>query len=66
MLAIDRELPPHMREVALATISVGSPVGILLADTTGLLLQFCLMRAHGIAVDGAWCPMVPPNVSAPR
>jgi hypothetical protein len=34
-LAIDRELEPSLRELALSTVSVGSPVGILLADVTG-------------------------------
>ena len=39
MLAIDRGLPTARdREIALATISVGCPVGILLADATGLLV----------------------------
>ena len=60
MLAIDRCLPQRMREVALATISVGSPVGILLADATGLLLQWCLFRYHHIIISqGGWCPLVP-------
>ena len=58
MLAIDKRLPPSMRELALATVSAGAPVGMLLADMTGLLLQWCLFRAHGLSVRGGWCPLV--------
>ena len=41
-------------------LSVGSPLGILLADATGLLLQWCLFRFRGIPIagGGGWCPMV--------
>ena len=56
MLAIDRKLPRRMRELALATVSVGSPVGILLADASGLLVQWCLFRYHGLPIGDGWCP----------
>ena len=35
--AIDRELEPCKRELALSTASAGTPAGILLADLTGLV-----------------------------
>lgn len=58
--AIDRELPRQLRELALSTASVGSPVGILLANVSGLLIQWCLWRALAIEVDeggsGGECP----------
>ena len=57
MMAIDRDFAPRLREVALATVSVASPAGILLADATGLLIQWCLFRNLGLG-DG-WCPLVP-------
>ena len=57
-LAIDRTLPARERELALATVSVGTPIGILAADATGLLLQWCLFRVRHlpIAHGGGWCP----------
>ena len=64
MLAIDRQLPPRMRELALATITIGAPVGILLADATGLLVQWCLFRYHAIHLDGGWCPVIPSHGNA--
>ena len=64
LMAIDRRLPKRLRELALATVSVGAPVGILAADASGLLLQQCLFRFHDLpAVSGhradEWCPLVP-------
>lgn len=55
-LAIDRELPRRERELALATISVGSPIGILLADISGLVIQWCLFAYLGIPSAGGACP----------
>ena len=46
--AIDRELEPCKRELALSTASAGTPAGILLADLTGLVVQWCLFKANGI------------------
>ena len=46
--AIDRELEPCKRERALSTASAGTPAGILLADLTGLVVQWCLFKANGI------------------
>jgi hypothetical protein len=57
MMAIDRDFTPRLRELALATVSVASPMGILLADATGLLLQWCLFRA--LSLGDGWCPFVP-------
>ena len=37
--AIDRELEPCKREIALSTASAGTPTGILLADLTGLVTR---------------------------
>ena len=54
ILAIDRRLPPRLRELALATVSVGSPVGILLADASGLVLQQCLFRYHALGAAQAF------------
>ena len=54
--AIDRELEPCKRELALSTASAGTPAGILLADLTGLVVQWCLFKANGIPLangDGA-------------
>lgn len=48
--AIDRELEPAKRELALSTASAGTPAGILLADLTGLVVQWCLFKANGIAL----------------
>ena len=57
MVAIDRELPEYQRELALSTASVGSPVGILMADVTGLFLQWCLFAHLGLQLDGGGeCP----------
>ena len=51
--AIDRELEPCKREIALSTASAGTPAGILLADLTGLVVQWCLFKANGIPLaDG--------------
>jgi len=47
-LAIDREVRQDQRELALSTVSVGSPIGILLADVTGLVIQWCLFQANQI------------------
>ena len=59
-LAIDRakDLNRRSRELALAAISVGAPIGIVLADFTGLVIQSCLMQAHHLHIDGGarWCP----------
>ena len=51
-LAIDTDLPPAQREIALATASVGSPIGILLADVSGLFIQWCLFAFLGIHGGG--------------
>mmetsp|Transcript_49245 Transcript_49245/g.130424 ORF Transcript_49245/g.130424 Transcript_49245/m.130424 type:complete len:424 (-) Transcript_49245:51-1322(-) len=54
-LSINRCLPPHERELALSTVSVGGPVGVFLADVSGLFIQWCLNKALGIDVSGS-CP----------
>ena len=54
--AIDRELPPAKRELALSTASAGSPAGILLADVTGLFVQWCLFKANGLPLESGSCP----------
>ena len=51
--AIDRELEPCKRELALSTASAGTPAGILLADITGLVVQWCIFKANGISLAGA-------------
>ncbi len=52
-VAIDLDVPPEQREVALATACAGSPAGILLADVTSLFIQWCLFAYLGIATEGA-------------
>ena len=60
-MAIDRELPPRLRELALSTASVGSPVGILLANVSGLFIQWCLWQSLSISEEGSagghQCPL---------
>ena len=47
-MTIDRELPPNLRELALSTASVGDTSGILLANVTGLFIQWCLFASLGL------------------
>ena len=47
-LAIDSDLPYEQRELALSFFSFGAPIGILLADVTGLFIQWCLFAALGL------------------
>ena len=56
-MAIDRELPPHLRELALATSSVADTTGILLADVTGLFIQWCVFGALGVEPRSGECPL---------
>lgn len=54
---ISRDLPVSIREFALASASVADSFGIILGDTTGLLLQACLYRANQIEGAVAICPI---------
>ena len=56
-MAIDRELPPDKRELALATSSVADTTGILLADVTGLYVQWCVFDALAIQPRSGECPL---------
>lgn len=59
-VAIDTDVPPQHRELALATACAGNPAGILLADVTGLFIQWCLFAHLGLKQNGAegTCPFV--------
>ena len=46
---IARDVSPEpVRELALSAASVADSFGILLSDATGVLIQGCLFRWHGI------------------
>jgi battenin len=53
---ISKDLPISVREFALASASVADSFGVILGDTTGLLLQACLYRANQIEGAVAVCP----------
>ena len=51
-VAIDVDVVKEHRELALATACAGNPAGILLADVTGLFIQWCLFAYLAIPVAG--------------
>lgn len=59
-VAIDTDVPREHRELALATACAGNPAGVLLADVTGLFIQWCLFSYLGISASvgarGGQCP----------
>lgn len=55
-LAVDRELPAHKREAALATCTCGDTAGVLAGELTGLLMQWCLYERLQLPADGE-CPL---------
>lgn len=54
---INKDMPLHLREIALSTSSLADSCGILLADISGLFIQACIYQHHEI--DGALvkCPI---------
>ena len=56
-MRINKDLPVSLREFALSTTSAADSFGVLIADLSGLFIQSCLYKVHGI--DGAVvnCPV---------
>ena len=55
-LLIDRQVAVGLRELALSTVSVGEPIGSLLADVVALFIQACLYQSLQISGATAACP----------
>lgn len=45
-------VPPELKELALASASVGDSVGVMLSDIFGTFIQACVYKKNGI--PGAW------------
>lgn len=45
-------VPPELKELALASASVGDSLGVLLSDMFGTFVQACVYKRNGI--PGAW------------
>lgn len=43
---------PELKELALASASVGDSLGVMLSDIFGTFVQACVYKQNGI--DGAW------------
>ena len=55
-MRMNRDLPPSVREFALSTASAADSFGILCANVSGLFIQSCLYRYHGIKGAVVTCP----------
>jgi battenin len=51
------DVSPSKVEICLASVSVADSIGILVADVSGLFLQSCLYRHHGIPGALVGCPI---------
>jgi battenin len=51
------DVSPAKVEICLASVSVADSIGILVADVSGLFLQSCLYRHHGIPGALVGCPI---------
>jgi len=56
-LRINSDLPKHVSEFALATVSVADTIGIVVADISGLFIQSCLYQKNGIEGAVVQCPL---------
>jgi len=54
---INKDMPLHLREIALSTSSLADSCGILLADVSGLFIQACIYQHHEIDGSLVKCPI---------
>lgn len=54
---INKDMPLHLREIALSTSSLADSFGILLADISGLFIQACIYQHHEIDGSLVKCPI---------